>query len=70
MESNNPTDFETALEALLNMVRQAGKPVPPDEFKTSEFVLPNEDATLEEIKAMLAEEELPQGNLTPSEESS
>lgn len=50
--------FEVALKTLLDRVRELGEPLPDEELKESDFVLPMSDATLEEVEAMMAEDGL------------
>lgn len=42
-----------ALRALLEHVRSAGDPVPDDELKDSDLILPAADSTLEEVRELL-----------------
>ena len=50
--------FAAALAALLDEVRSIGQPLADDELLGSDVVLPPEDATSEEVKAMLSEDGL------------
>ncbi|HVW31597.1 MAG TPA: hypothetical protein VHL53_03565 [Acidimicrobiia bacterium] len=50
--------FRSCLSNLVNRVRQVGRPVPADHLGPSEFILPGEDATLEEVRGLLSEEGL------------
>jgi hypothetical protein len=50
--------FEVALKTLLDRVRELGEPVPAEELGPSDFVLPMEDATIEEVEAMMNDEGL------------
>jgi hypothetical protein len=50
--------FRTALHALLDNVRQVGKPLPPDSLESSSLILPPADSAMEEVKAMLGDEGL------------
>lgn len=59
LESALDTDgFPTALAALLDEVRSLGKPLADDELLGSDVVLPPQDATSDEVKAMLSEDGL------------
>jgi hypothetical protein len=58
VESGNADGFNTALSALLDKVRQVGKPLPDDEIVPSDFVLPSADASLDEVRELLGEEGL------------
>jgi hypothetical protein len=42
----------------LSLVREVGERVPDDYLGSSELVLPNADATIEEVRALLGEEGL------------
>ncbi len=50
--------FRAALVALLERVRAVGTPLPLDELKPSELVLPGSDAHLEEVRELLGDEGL------------
>jgi len=50
--------FQVALKTLLDRVRELGAPVPAEELVPSDFVLPMEDATIEEVEAMMNDEGL------------
>jgi hypothetical protein len=50
--------FRTALEALLESVRQVGKALPAESLEPSDLVLPPVDAAMEEVRAMLGNEGL------------
>ena len=43
-----------ALHTLLEQVRSGGRPVPDDELSDSDLILPDADATLEEIQELLS----------------
>ena len=47
-----------ALKALLESVREAGRRVADDELVESEVILPAEESTAEEVRAMLTDEGL------------
>ena len=49
------TAFKTALEASVLLVRKSGKRVPDDEFVTADFILPFSDATVTEVRQLLAD---------------
>ena len=42
--------FEALLAKMVELVRREGKPVPPEELKDSQLILPPPDITLEEAK--------------------
>ena len=50
--------FGTALKAMLDLVRENGKPVPVDEFVESDVVLPAPDITIEEAGELFTGEGL------------
>jgi len=50
--------FSAALQALGDAVRRHGAPVPADALVASELVLPAQDASLEEVRSLLAGEGL------------
>ncbi|MBT2487139.1 hypothetical protein J7E96_01010 [Streptomyces sp. ISL-96] len=54
MESGDDSGFRRTLGALLGAVRRFGEPLPDDALEPSELILPAEDATLEEVREMLA----------------
>ena len=43
-----------ALHTLLEQVRSGGRPVPDDQLSDSDLILPDADATLEEIQELLS----------------
>ena len=43
-----------ALHSLLDQVRSAGTPVPDNELLDSDLILPDADATLEEVEELLS----------------
>jgi hypothetical protein len=57
-ESKDETAFHTALDALLDRVRELGSAVPDDHLGPSELVFPSADATLAEVAELLGEEGL------------
>ena len=50
--------FRSALQALLAQVRQVGSPTDPDELKPSELIIPQADATMDEVRKMLSDDGL------------
>lgn len=58
--------FDRALHALLAHVRASGRPVAEDFLGSSDAVLPDENATLEEVAELLREDGLVPG--LPEEE--
>lgn len=47
--------FKTALDAALHLVRKAGSRVPDDTFVTADYILPFSDATVAEVRQLLAD---------------
>jgi len=50
--------FKALLADMLDLVRQHGKPLPPEEFVESDVILPPPDTTFEEAKELFAGEGL------------
>jgi len=50
--------FASALGALLDRVRQAGRPLADDELVPSDLVLPSPDASLAEVRELLSDDGL------------
>jgi hypothetical protein len=58
IESGDETKFRTALHALLDNVRQVGKPLPAESLEPSELILPPADSAMDEVRSMLGDEGL------------
>jgi len=58
VDTDDEAGFREALRSLLSLVREVGERVPDDFLGPSELVLPNADATIEEVRALLGEEGL------------
>ena len=58
VDSDDEAGFREALRSLLALVREVGERVPDDYLGPSELVLPNADATIEEVRALLGDEGL------------
>ncbi|HEX7104988.1 MAG TPA: hypothetical protein VF218_03405 [Acidothermaceae bacterium] len=58
VDADDEAGFREALRSLLALVREVGERVPDDYLGPSELVLPNADATIEEVRALLGEEGL------------
>jgi len=56
-DSDEPK-FRTAMDALLNRVRDLGEPLPVDEIKPSDFILPSSDSSLDEVRDLLSSDGL------------
>lgn len=59
--SGTDAEFRAIFEQMLALVREHGQPVPPEELITSEVVLPDPSAHIEEIKALFVGEGLVPG---------
>ena len=55
VDGDDEVAFASALAAVVAEVRRVGTELPPDAFTASDLVLPFDDATLDETKALLAE---------------
>jgi hypothetical protein len=58
VDGGDENGFQQSLAALLNRVRQVGKPLPDDEIVSSDLVLPSADASLAEVRQLLGDEGL------------
>ncbi|MQY33007.1 hypothetical protein SRB17_09670 [Streptomyces sp. RB17] len=58
MEAGDEAGFRRTLGALLDSVRRLGTPLPDDALEPSELILPAPDASLEEVREMLADDGL------------
>ena len=58
VEAGQLEPFEAAMEALLDKVRQLGTPLPVDELKPSDFILPSAHSSLEEVRDLLSSDGL------------
>jgi hypothetical protein len=58
VEAGNVEAFTAALTALLEGVRTVGVPHPADSLDESDLILPPPDATLDEVRRMLADDGL------------
>jgi PspA-Associated protein len=58
VESGDETTFRSSLAALLDAVRGAGRPLPDESLEDSDLILPPSDATLEEVRELLADDGL------------
>jgi hypothetical protein len=50
--------FVALLEQMLDFVRRYGRPLPVDQLRESNIILPPADATLEEVRGLFAHEGL------------
>ncbi len=51
--------FSAALHAAVALVRATGAPVADDEFVTADYILPFSDATVDEVRKLLADGTIP-----------
>jgi len=51
--------FSAALRAAVALVRATGEPVADDEFVTADYILPFSDATVDEVRKLLADGTIP-----------
>jgi hypothetical protein len=58
LEQGHEDAFQQRLIALLGAVRKSSKPVADDHLAPSELILPHEDATIEEVRALLNDDGL------------
>ena len=58
VESGDQVTFSQSLDALLHAVRDAGTPLPDESLEDSDLILPPTDATLEEVRELLADDGL------------
>jgi hypothetical protein len=58
VDRGDEAGFRSALQALLAQVRQVGSPADPDELKPSELIIPQADATMDEVRKMLNDDGL------------
>jgi hypothetical protein len=59
VETGDEAGFRTALDAAVRLVRESGARVPDEEFTTAEFILPFSDATVAEVRQLLADGKIP-----------
>ena len=56
LESGDETAFRTALGSLLTAVREVGAPLPDDSLEPSELILPDDGASLDQVRELLRTE--------------
>ncbi|MGH3215395.1 MAG: PspA-associated protein PspAA [Trebonia sp.] len=59
VEKHDDTAFRTALGAAVGLVRESGTTVPADTFVTADYILPFSDASVDEVRKLLADGTLP-----------
>jgi hypothetical protein len=58
VEKGDEAAFHTCLANLVKRVREVGHPVPADHLGPSEYIIPGDDATLDEVRDLLSDEGL------------
>jgi hypothetical protein len=58
VEGGDEAGFRRTLTALLDAVRTLGEPLPADSLEPSDLILPSPEATVEEVREMLADDGL------------
>ena len=58
VEAGEQEGFEKAMEALLGKVRELGSPLPVEELKPSDFILPSAHSSLDEVRDLLSSDGL------------
>jgi hypothetical protein len=58
VERNDEAAFATVLDTLLTRVRAIGRPVADAMLRPSDLILPREDATMAEVRRLLADDGL------------
>lgn len=56
LDSGDDDTFRTALRSLLDRVRSTGSRLPDDDLDSSDAILPDEDAHVAEVRALLLED--------------
>jgi hypothetical protein len=59
VEKHDETAFRAALGAAVGLVRDSGTMVPDDTFVTADYILPFSDASVDEVRKLLADGTLP-----------
>lgn len=58
VEAGEQEPFDAAMKALLDKVRELGSPLPVEELKPSDFILPSAHSSLEEVRDLLSSDGL------------
>jgi hypothetical protein len=58
VERNDDAAFRPALAALLARLREVGSPTEADDLRPSELIIPQPDATMDEVHKLLTDEGL------------
>jgi hypothetical protein len=59
VEKQDETAFRAALGAAVGLVRDSGTTVPDDTFVTADYILPFSDASVDEVRKLLADGTVP-----------
>jgi len=57
VDRDDEAAFRTALDVAVRLVRSTGTPLRPDELAASDLILPSLDASVDEVRQLLAEAE-------------
>ena len=58
VNASNEEAFRTAFCALLGRIRELGKPLDDAALEPSDLILPDEDATIEDVRKLLSDDGL------------
>jgi hypothetical protein len=58
VEAGESSRFDAAMGALLGRVRELGSPLPVEELKPSDFILPSAHSSLDEVRDLLSSDGL------------
>jgi hypothetical protein len=58
VERSDEASFQSALAAVLAKVREVGAPTEAEDLRPSELIIPQPDATMDEVRKMLTDEGL------------
>ena len=58
VEAGETERFQAAMGALLDKVREIGTPLPVEELKPSDFILPSAHSSLDEVRDLLSSDGL------------
>ena len=59
VQKQDETAFRAALGAAVGLVRDSGTTVPDDTFVTADYILPFSDASVDEVRKLLADGTIP-----------
>ncbi|HEV2633919.1 MAG TPA: hypothetical protein VGX23_02160 [Actinocrinis sp.] len=58
VHSNDESAFRVAMDQLLARARELGTPLPVEQLKPSDFILPSADSSLDEVRDLLSSDGL------------